>query len=338
MLFVPVCWAWTGSTFYATRFDVDDLVYRILILLQMGGAVALAVNIHYAIDKTSIGFALLHVAIRIFLIMEYIRTGRKFIVTRPLTSKYGMDFSFTVLLWLISIFVPPPFRYAVWILALLLDILITVVITTKHLDLSPNTFHLSELFGLFVMIVLGETIFGLVISLTAKEWSTMTVLSMGAGITIAFGLWWIYFDTIDGSAIRALKEQRRIGIYLSWLYLHFPLLIGIAAFGDGTSHLIKSEQNLPIAYSDMWLMCMSVALCLFCMGFLQLVIFEANSLRRTGLKWFFHRFISAFAVVGIALMNIRIIPITLLFALSLICIIQVVIDLKYHPHHRVFKL
>ena len=122
----------------------------------MGGAVALAVNIHYALDKTSIGFALLHVAIRIFLIMEYIRTGRKFIVTRPLTSKYGMDF--TVLLWLMSIFVPPPFRYAVWILVLFLDILITVVITTKHLDLSPNTFHLSELFGIFVIIVLGDAL------------------------------------------------------------------------------------------------------------------------------------------------------------------------------------
>jgi low temperature requirement protein LtrA len=55
---------------------------------------------------------------------------------------------------------------------------------------------------------------------------------MDAGITIAFGLWWIYFDTIDGSAIRALRERRQVAIYLSWLYLHFPLLIGIAALGD----------------------------------------------------------------------------------------------------------
>ena len=337
-LFVLVCWAWTGSTFYASRFNVDDLVHRVLILLQMGGAVALAVNIHDAFDKTSIGFALSYITIRIFLIIEYLRTGHKFVKTRPLTSKYVMGFSFTSILWLLSIFVPSPFRYVIWILAMLVDIIITVIVTRTHTDLLPNTFHLSERFGLFVIIVLGETIFGLVMGLAAKEWSTMTVLDMGTGITIAFGLWWIYFDTIDGSAIRALKEQRRIRIYLTWLYLHFPLLIGIAAFGDGISHLIKSEQNLPITYSDMWLMCMSVALCLFCIGFLQLVIFEANSLRRTGLKWFFHRFISAFAVVGIAIVNIKIAPITLLFALSLICIIQVVIDLRYHPHHRIFKL
>jgi low temperature requirement protein LtrA len=65
-LFVIVALAWTGATFYATRFVIDDLVHRILVILQMGGAVALAVNMHDAMDKTSIGFALSYVTIKIF--------------------------------------------------------------------------------------------------------------------------------------------------------------------------------------------------------------------------------------------------------------------------------
>ncbi|MGN6624557.1 MAG: low temperature requirement protein A [Candidatus Nitrosocosmicus sp.] len=337
-LFVIVVWAWTGATFYATRFDVDDLVHRILVLLQMGGAVALAVNIHDSMDKTSIGFALSYITIRIFLIMDYLRTGFKIVETSSLTRKYVIGFSFTVILWLISLFVPSSFRYIVWISALIIDIVITVVITKKHFDLSPNKFHLSERFGLFVIIVLGETVFGLVTTLAIKDLSTITVFGMGSGITIAFGLWWIYFDTVDGSAIRALKEQRRIGIYLSWLYLHFPLLIGIASLGDGISHLIKADQILPISYPERWLMCISVALCLLSIGFIHIIIFEANSLRIIGLKWFFYRFISALAVLTMAIVDIKITPITLLFAISLICIIQVAIDLRYHPHHRVFKL
>ena len=36
-LFAPVWWAWMGVTFYATRFETDDLVHRILVLLQMIG-------------------------------------------------------------------------------------------------------------------------------------------------------------------------------------------------------------------------------------------------------------------------------------------------------------
>ncbi|MGN6629475.1 MAG: low temperature requirement protein A [Candidatus Nitrosocosmicus sp.] len=337
-LFVIVVWAWTGATFYATRFDVDDLVHRILVLLQMGGAVALAVNIHDAMDETSIGFALSYITIRIFLIMDYLRTGFKIVETSSLTRKYVIGFSFTVILWLISLFVPSSFRYIVWISALIIDIVITVVITKKHFDLSPNKFHLSERFGLFVIIVLGETVFGLVTTLAIKDLSTIAVFGMGSGITIAFGLWWIYFDTVDGSAIRALKEQRRIGIYLSWLYLHFPLLIGIASLGDGISHLIKADQILPISYPERWLMCISVALCLLSIGFIHIIIFEANSLRIIGLKWFFYRFISALAVLTMAIVDIKITPITLLFAISLICIIQVAIDLRNHPHHRVFKL
>ena len=233
ILFIIVCWAWTGATFYATRFDVDDLVHRILVLLQMAGAVSLAVNSNQAFDETSMGFIISYVAIRSFLILEYIRTGKKITDARPLTSKYGTGFSCTTFLWLVSLFVPEPLRFIVWILAVIIDIIVTISITRKYVNLPPNAFHLSQRMGLFVIIVLGETIFGLVFNLSPLEWSIPTVLGMGTGITIAFGLWWIYFDTVDGSAIRALRENNRIGIYLSWLYLHFPLLIGIAAMGDG---------------------------------------------------------------------------------------------------------
>jgi hypothetical protein len=41
-LFVPIGWAWAGFTFYATRFDTDDLVYRLLSLLAMFGVAGLA--------------------------------------------------------------------------------------------------------------------------------------------------------------------------------------------------------------------------------------------------------------------------------------------------------
>ena len=338
VLFVIVCWAWTGATFYATRFETDDLVHRILILLQMAGAVSLAVNSNQAFDETSIGFIVSYIAIRSFLIIEYIRTGKKITDARPLTSKYSIGFSCTTVLWMISIFVPAPFSFILWVLAVITDIIVTILITKKYVNLRPNTIHLSKRMGLFVIIVLGETIFGLVSSLSPLEWSVPTILGMGTGITIAFGLWWIYFDTVDGSAIRALKENNRIGIYLSWLYLHFPLLIGLAAMGDGIAHVIKADQSLSIPLSELWLICGSVALCLFSMGFLHLVTFEANSSRRIGLKWLFYRFTSAFIVIMIAVLGVKVLPITLLFTLAVVCIIQIIIDLRYHPHHRIFKL
>lgn len=58
-LFIPVWWSWTGAAFYATRFDPDDLGHRILILLQMVGAAALAVNVPDGLGNSSAGFILL---------------------------------------------------------------------------------------------------------------------------------------------------------------------------------------------------------------------------------------------------------------------------------------
>ena len=36
-LFIPIWWAWSMVTFYATRFDTDDVLHRLLIFVQMFG-------------------------------------------------------------------------------------------------------------------------------------------------------------------------------------------------------------------------------------------------------------------------------------------------------------
>src|SRR5919198_2694844 len=56
-LFVPTVWAWAGFTFYATRFDTDDLVYRLLTLLGMFGVAALASTVPDAFHGGANGFA-----------------------------------------------------------------------------------------------------------------------------------------------------------------------------------------------------------------------------------------------------------------------------------------
>ena len=81
--------------------------------------------------------------------------------------------------------------------------------------------------GLFTLIVIGETIFGLVSILSFHEWDLESTIAIGAGLSIAFGLWWLYFDNTDGAPIRAFRQKGRIGIYITWLYVHFPLVIGL---------------------------------------------------------------------------------------------------------------
>src|SRR5919202_6108977 len=49
-VFVPIWWAWMGFTFYANRFDTDDLLYRLLTLLAMFAVAVLATTVPSVFD------------------------------------------------------------------------------------------------------------------------------------------------------------------------------------------------------------------------------------------------------------------------------------------------
>ena len=75
-LFVPVWWAWSGYTFYANRFDTDDLPYRLLTLLGMFGVAVLATTVPGVFKGVTIGFPLAYVGVRSVLLVLYERARR----------------------------------------------------------------------------------------------------------------------------------------------------------------------------------------------------------------------------------------------------------------------
>ena len=42
LMFLLIWWAWFGHTMYSTRFDADDVVHRLLTLVQIFAAAAMA--------------------------------------------------------------------------------------------------------------------------------------------------------------------------------------------------------------------------------------------------------------------------------------------------------
>lgn len=344
-LFVPVWWAWVGVTFYATRFETDDLVHRLLVLLQMMGAAALTINIHGALAETSGNFAISYGAIRAFLVIEYLRAGRKIPAASRLANTLAQGFLISTILWLISAVVPTPIRFMMWALAIAIDISTTILAGRKHLQLAPNIFHLPERMGLFTLIVLGETIFGLVASLSDHEWTIEATISVGAGLSIAFSLWWIYFDNIEGSPIRAFREKGRIMIYTTWLYSHFPLVVGLVSTATGIRYVVSVAQDVALSYPGEWLICGSVSLCLFSIGVIQFTTASASdngngngskSKKALMIRGSVYRFIAGLVIVLIPVLGIAVLPLVLILIISVICIVQIIVDLRHHPHHRIF--
>jgi low temperature requirement protein LtrA len=341
-LFIPVWWSWTGAAFYATRFDTDDLGHRILILLQMVGAAALAVNVPYGLGSSSAGFALSYAAIRIILVLEYVRTGRNksFPSATPLIRRYTRGFLCAAIVWIISAFIPPPFRFVLWGIGLAIDFATPISVGRLHSQFAPHISHLPERMGLFTIIVLGESVMEIITGTSAIGFDIYSILILSLGLTIPFSSWWLYFDSVDGAPIRALREKGKIGVYYLWLWGHFPLVVAITAVGIGIRHVLSNAQGLVLSRSELWLVCGSVALSLAAQGLLHLssayYYFYSGSTRDFYIsrKWATYRIVSAGMILLIPILNIQMSSFLLVLILAAIYIAQIIIDLKQHPHHR----
>ncbi|KAB8330768.1 low temperature requirement protein A [Scytonema tolypothrichoides VB-61278] len=269
VLFIPVWWSWIGTTFYANRFDSDDLTHRLLIAVQMLAIAGLAVNVHHGLGESCTGFALSYAIGRVVLVVEYVRAGWHIPTARPLTNRYAAGFTIAAVLWAISGFVPSPWRFVFWTLGLIIDFATPLSARKLQLELPPHSSHLPERFGLFTIIVLGEAIVAVVDGVSEQNWDVLTVIAAVFGLCIAFSLWWVYFDNLGGTPIQKSRTEGRITIFNVWLYTHLPLVMGIVAAGVAVELVLLSKPMQPLSDAVRWLLCGSIALCYLGLGILH---------------------------------------------------------------------
>lgn len=322
VLFIPVWWAWIGTTFYANRFDSDDIGHRFLVGLQMLAIAALAVNVHHGLDTTSAGFALSYAAARIVLVIEYLRAGRHIPRARELTTHYAKGFAIAAALWLLSALVPPLPRFLFWSLGLVVDFATPLTARRLQVKLLPHTEHLPKRFGLFTIIVLGEAIIAVVSGVAEQSWNGMSTIAAIFGFSIAFSLWWLYFENIDGSALQSAETSGHVWAYHIWLYAHLPLVIGLAATGVGVEHVIAHEPGLALPNAERWLLCGSVTLYFLALG----VLHHLGRIRRCKTRTRY-RLSGAATLLIVAIAGVNLLPVAIIALVSVVCALQVGLDL-----------
>lgn len=321
VLFIPVWWSWIGSTMYANRFDNDDIGHRLLTGLQMVAAAALAINIHHGLGESSAGFAFCYALGRAVLVAEYIRAGIYIPEARTLTSCYATGFAVAAFLWLISVFLPTPWRFGLWTFGLIVDFATPLFGAKLQIKLPPHPSHLPERFGLFTMIVLGEAIIAVVNGVSEQKWDILSTIAAFFGLSIAFGFWWVYFDNLGGTPIQTARTQGKIAPLTIWLYTHLPLVIGITATGVGVEKLLLSQQQVALPDAVLKLLCGSQALCWLTLGVLhRLGVIRYCKIRAR------YRFGAVPIVLAIAIFGSSFLPITVIGLLALIALIQIVED------------
>jgi low temperature requirement protein LtrA len=322
LLFIPVWWAWIGQAFYATRFDTDDLGHRLFIIAQMFAVAAMAVTVHQGFSQGSAGFALSYAAVRFILVGEYIGADLFVPAARRIIRRFEIGFGIAATIWLISAFVAPPYRFVLWGIGMLVDFATPLTAGKLHAKLAPHAVHLPERFGLFTLIILGESITGVVSGLIHQQWSLTSAAAAMLGLSLAFSLWWVYFDNIDAAPIRAARTGGHIWVYQTWLYAHLPLVIGLTGTAVGVEYVVTSPQDLMLPPEQRWLICGGVALTLFSLGFIHLTSILSRAQPRNYSHAVYHFGTAAAVLLLGAFGALR--PIILIGILALACAAQVI--------------
>ena len=119
------------------------------------------------------------------------------------------------------------------------------------------TDSLTERFGAFIIIVLGETLTGVVAGLSGQPVSALTLAVGLVAVVIGFGAWWTYFDFAGG---RRPRPERRASLW--WVLGHLPLTAAIAAMGAAMVTLVDDAHEGRTPAATAWVLCAGAAVVL----------------------------------------------------------------------------
>jgi low temperature requirement protein LtrA len=237
-----VCLAWINFTWFASAYDTDDWIYRLMTMVQMVGVLVLALGIPPFFESIEHGEhvdnAILvagYVVMRIALVGQWLRAARQDPAHRAACLTYATIITATQLGWIGTIFLPTPVpvTLAVWLVLAAIEFAGPRIAEARNETSTPwHAHHIAERYGLLAIIALGEGVVGTVASLTAvvKEhgWTSDAVFLIIAGTGLTFGMWWIYFAIPAADILHAHRERSFL-----FGYLHVPLYGAIVATGAG---------------------------------------------------------------------------------------------------------
>ena len=108
---------------------------------------------------------------------------------------------------------------------------------------------LTDRFGAFIIIVLGETLTGVVAGLASQPVSALSLAVGLIAVVVGFGAWWTYFDFAGNRQPRAERRDT-----VQWMLGHLPLTAAIAAMGAAMVSLVEHAQDGRTPAATAWLL------------------------------------------------------------------------------------
>jgi low temperature requirement protein LtrA len=233
-VFFAIWWAWMNFTWFASAYDTDDLPYRAATLVQITGALVIAAGVprafeHHDFTVVAVGYTIMRVA----LIGQWLRAARGHGdgPGRTTAHRYAIGLATSQVLWVAWLFVPVSAQMPLFPVLVLIDVAVPPWAERRR-GISWHPRHIAERYGLFTLIVLGESVLAATMAVQSALDSHVVGLDLylvvAGGLLTVFAMWWLYFAK---PAHEVLTASNRASFL--WGYGHYLVFGSAAAVGAG---------------------------------------------------------------------------------------------------------
>jgi low temperature requirement protein LtrA len=254
LIFFGIWWAWMNFTWFASAFDCDDALYRILTMIQMAGVLVLAAGIPPAFESGDYTAGVLgYVIMRIALVGQWLRAARSVPAYRTTALRYAVGVTTIQALWIVRLLLPAQISLGAFLVFGTAELLVPV--WAERANMTPwHPHHIAERYGLFTIIVLGESVLAVTTAFVvgrSEAGLTLPLIVIGiSALVLLFALWWLYFLVPSGPELAAHRDRSFL-----WGYGHYFVFASLAAVGAAievavmaiTDHIAASP--LLVAYA-----------------------------------------------------------------------------------------
>lgn len=243
LVFAAIWWAWMTFTWFGTSFDTDDWLYRVATFAQMGGALVIAAGVVPAMTEGDVtllvgGYLLM----RVVAIPQWVRVAVANPSYRATAVRYAVGVAVVQVGWL-SLLAVDAAALGLWVLLPVICLEMLVPPFAERARPTPwHPHHIAERFGLFTLILLGESVLASAKAVIAGLESTAhlgdLVVVAVSGLVIVGAMWWVYFAFSS-----ATRLTGGLGRAMVFGYFHFVIFAAAGAVSAGIELAVAALEH-----------------------------------------------------------------------------------------------
>ncbi|MEU4202487.1 low temperature requirement protein A [Streptomyces sp. NPDC045470] len=239
MLFFAIWWAWVNFSWFSSAYDTDDTLYRVVTLVQIAGVLILAAGVPRAFDGDFAVVWFGYLVMRLALVAQWLRAAHGSTGPERTTAlRYAAGVTLCQAGWLAVLLSPEDVRPWVFLALAVAELAVPTVAERDH-QTAWHPHHIAERYGLFVIIMLGETVSAATVAVQSavdeqEELGNLLPIAAG-GLLLIFAAYWIYFAVPIHLHLSSNRQA------FLWGYGHYLVFGSAAAIGAGIEVAVEES-------------------------------------------------------------------------------------------------